>query len=453
MATTDPALEPLFGPASIVVAGASNTPGKMGNMVARRLREGFRGRLAVVNPGEREVAGIASLPSVAEVPWPVDVLLALLPGPALVELLEDCPAGKVRFVVAVPSGFGEVAGGGPLQERLKAAVARMGATLLGPNIVGIMNCAAGVNASIIPLFPPGGAGLSCLTQSGGFGMALAMYANDHAVPVAKFCDLGNMAGLAVEQVLAFYGDDPQTRVVGLFLEAVANPDRFLEVAGEVACRKPVVLSVLGRTEAGRRASRAHLGLESNVARLVERLPPGVVLAETGQDLLDAAKALLWQPPPAGRRLAVVTGTGGIGSELADLAVQRGLVLPEASPGLQARMRAHLPAFAGAGNPVDATPIWWDYPKVYPALVRALQDSGEYDLVLVSITDVPTTFPDLAEALAALAPDLDKPVCVFWGARDQDLESMRRLQAAGLPCYRTTRAAATAAAALAAGAPA
>jgi acyl-CoA synthetase (NDP forming) len=450
MRNTGLGLHSLFNPASIVLVGASNTAGKMGNLFARRLKEGFNGQLYAVNPNEREVAGIPSYPSLADVPGTVDLMLALLPGQALVDLMEDGPPGKIRFLAAIPSGFGEVVGGRALQERLQAAAAACGAALLGPNVVGLMNCERGLNASMIPVLPPGGKGISCLTQSGGFGMALAMYALDHGVPVAKFCDLGNMAGLSVECMLDFYGDDPATRVVVLFLEAVSDPDAFVDILEQVARQKPVVLSALGCSAVGRRASQAHLGLTPNLRRVVERLPSGVVLTTTGQDALDASKALAWQGKPTGPRVAVVTGTGGIGAELADLAVLRGLELPELSAGLQTCLRAHLPAFAAAGNPIDATPIWWEYPKIYPALIRALDESEEVDLLLVSITDVPTTFPNLADAIIAMSAQIAKPICVFWGSRDRDLEPMRRLQRVGIPCYRTTAAAVSAVAALAHG---
>jgi acetyltransferase len=145
---------------------------------------------------------------------------------------------------------------------------------------------------------------------------------------------------------------------------------------------------------------------------------------------------------------VITGTGGIGAEIADLAASSGLEVPELSAGLQQALRVHLPLFAATRNPIDLTPIWWEYPKVYPAIIRALDSSEEVDLLLVSITDVPTTFPDLANALCAIKSQIHKPVCVFWGSRDRDLEPMRRLEEVGIPCFRSTTAAVNAAAALA-----
>jgi acyl-CoA synthetase (NDP forming) len=143
----------------------------------KRLAEGFRGRLHAVNPGEDAVAGIATYRKVEDVPGPIDVLIALVPAPSLVALDKACRPSQVRFLLAVPSGFAEVAKDGPeLQRKLIEAARRRGIRVLGPNIVGIMNGVLGLNASMMPELPPGGVGLSCLTQSGGFGMALSMYA-------------------------------------------------------------------------------------------------------------------------------------------------------------------------------------------------------------------------------------------------------------------------------------
>lgn len=447
MKNNNPTLDSLFNPASIVLVGASNSVGKMGNLFAKRLKENFQGQLYAVNPREREVMAISTYPALNDVPDTVDLMLALLPATALVELMENCVPGKIKFLAAIPSGFGEVVGGQVLQRRLRDAAAACGTSLLGPNTVGLMNCERGINASMIPILPPGGQGVSCLTQSGGFGMALAMYALDHCVPIAKFCDIGNMAGLRVEDLLAYYGDDPATRVILLFLEAISDPDGFVKVLEHIIQNKPVVLSVLGSTSVGRRASKAHLGLAPNVTRALKRLPPQVTLTNTGQEALEACKALLWQRRPNGRRIAVITGTGGIGAELADLAAARGLEVPELSPELQQSLRSHLPPFAATGNPIDVTPIWWEYPKVYPALIGAIDNSDEVDLFLVSITDVPTTFPELADALCAIRGQITKPLCVFWGSRDRDLQPMRRLEGASIPCYRSTTAAVNAAAAL------
>jgi acetyltransferase len=320
--------------------------------------------------------------------------------------------------------------------------------VLGPNIVGVMNGVLGLNASMMPELPPGGVGLSCLTQSGGFGMALSMYALDHDIPVAKFCDVGNTSDLEVHEVIEYLAQDVDTRVIGLFIESVRDQDLFWRALQKAAAAKPVILTPVGVTPGGRRASLAHLGIAADAVALRDNLPRGVVVADTALNLLHSAKAMMWQRSARGRRAAIVTGTGGIGAELADLAARQGLDLPKLSPQLQKRLLEHLPYYAGVQNPVDCTPIWWDYAQVYPSVLNKLADSGEIDLIIVSITDVAATLPELAKAVAAWSSgEHSLPMVVYWGARDRDRENMRILERAGVPCYRSTVEAASAAAAL------
>jgi len=443
-------LDHLFSPRSIAVVGASNKPGKMGNLFMQRLAAQFRGKLYAVNPGAREVAGVPAHRRVEDLPDGIDMLIVLVPADGLVAVAEACRPGQVRFLLAVPSGFAEVPGdGAALQQKLVAAARARGTRVLGPNIVGVMNGVLGLNASMMPELPPGGPGLSCLTQSGGFGMALSMYALDHDMRFAKFCDIGNTADLDAPELLEFLAHDADTHVIGLFLESVRDPAWFRRALETAAARKPVILTAVGVTAAGRRASLAHLGIAAGAATISETPSKNFLVAETGLDLLHRSRALLWQRMAAGRRVAIVTGTGGIGAELADLALGHGLEVPSMSPALQQRLGKHLPYYAGMKNPIDCTPIWWDYPKIYPAVLDELAQSGEADLAIVSITDVAATLADLAAAIAQWTQGPQKlPIVVYWGARHRDHANMMLIERAGVPCYPTTREAVSAAAALA-----
>jgi len=438
--THDTDLDALFAPRSIVVVGASNKTGKMGNLFMRRLAAEYQGRLYAVNPNEEQVAGIMTLPSITHIPGPLDLLIALVPAPRLMELVEACQPGQVRYLLAIPSGFAEISiEGRTLQKRLMAAANDRGMRVLGPNIVGIMNGTLGINASMMPELPPGGRGLSCITQSGGFGMALSMYTLDHDVRFAKFCDLGNMSDLEVHEVLNYLANDPDTEVIGLFLESAGDHVAFRQAAERAIAHKSLIVVPVGVSAAGRRASLAHLGIARGVVELNDQWPAGTIVAETGLDLLNAAKALLWQPKAAGNRVAIVTGTGGIGTEIADLVVRTHMEVPEFSAELRAELRQHLPYFAGSANPVDLTPIWGDYAAIYPKVLDAIVASGEVDVVIISVTDVAASVPELAQALANWSrSNRSIPCMVYWGARDRDRENMRAVEAAMLPCYRTTR---------------
>jgi acyl-CoA synthetase (NDP forming) len=444
-------LSRLFSPRSIAVLGASASSEKLGGQVFARLAASFGGDLFAINPGESEIAGRPALRSLAALPKPVDLLLALAPGERLVDAIEHCPPNRAAFLLAIPSGFGEVADiGAGMQERLAQAARRAGMRAVGPNCVGLLNATIGLNASIIPLMPPGGApGLGVATQSGGFGMALAMYAADTGMAVSSFCDVGNTIDVSLADCLSYLGDDRATGVIGLYVESVRQLDRFSAALAKAVSTKPVIVCPLARTPSGQAASLAHVGIAADGATLAASLPSGVLVVKSGLDLLHISRALLWQKRPLrGRRLAIVTGTGGIGTELADLATERGLVVPRFSKRLTAAIARHLPAYAASANPVDLTPVWRDYPRLYPSVMSEIAASGEVDLIGVSITDVPTTWPDLARSLAKSVGALGLPVAVYWASRDADVPNMAPLHAASIPTYRSTRDLAMALAALA-----
>jgi acyl-CoA synthetase (NDP forming) len=282
-----------------------------------------------------------------------------------------------------------------------------------------------------------------------------MYACDSFLAVSRFCDVGNTADVSAAEIVDALAEDPATGVIGVFIESVRDRALFDNSLMAAAARKPVVLCTVGRTPAGSNASLAHVGIQPDwIVR--SALPDGVLPVSTGHELLTIANAALWHARRAsGHRLAIVTGTGGIGSELADLAHESGLRVPAFSAGLRAQLAGLLPSYAGTGNPVDMTPIWRDYPVVYPEVISAISQSGEADMIAVSITDVPTAIPDLAVALARLAATSGiLPMVAFWGSRDGDLGNALAMREARIPLYRSTRDAINACAALAffAGAP-
>jgi acetyltransferase len=275
-------------------------------------------------------------------------------------------------------------------------------------------------------------------------MAVYMYAHDHQMGMAKFCDLGNTADVTVHEVLGFLGQDVDTRIVGAYLESVVGQETFFAQASTLARHKPVILTKLGRTGPGARASFAHLGISASDAGLQESLRgSGVILAQTGLEMLDIAKGLSWQPLPKGRRVGILTGSGGIGAELTDLCLEHGLEVPEFSAGLQAALRPHLPSYASVQNPVDLTPMWYEFPKLYPPLLEVLFASDEVDFLVVTIIDVATTVEPLMHAVAdtvaraQLGATPAKPISVYWASPPGMREHRQILQRACIPCYSST----------------
>lgn len=439
------ALKYFFNPRTIAVIGASNKNGKMGNIFMQHLLEGFTGKIFPVHPTARQIAGIPAYPDMAAIPEQLDLTIPLIPTGQLLAFVKSCAEGQVKFLLAIPSGFGEVPKGGKAleQELVRTAKARK-MRIVGPNTAGMLNCPYGLNASMIPELPPGGPGFSCVTQSGGFGMAVYMYTRDHQLEMAKFCDLGNTADIGLHEVLYYLANDPDTRVVGVFFESVTDPRAFFDQVNALAKVKPLILTKLGRTVAGRRASLAHLGITPDGIDIRKAEETNnIIPAQTGLEMLHIAKGLSWQPLPQGPKIGILTGAGGIGAELTDLCIEHGLEVPEFSGQLQKALRPYLPSYTSVQNPVDLTPLWWEFSKLYPPLIQTLSTSEEVDLLIVTVIDVATTLEDLMVALTkTMTPSRGnafpaKPLYVYWGARDNMLPHMRILEAAHIPCYQST----------------
>ncbi len=441
-------MDPFFTPKTIAVVGASNTEGKMGNLFVRHLLEGFPGKIFPIHPDEIQIEGIPAFPDIASVPDQIDLVIPLVPSGLLLSIVKKCPKGKIKFLLAIPSGFGEVPEGGKQLERELITLAKeRGMRVVGPNSVGMLNCPYGLNASMMPVMPAGDQGLSIITQSGGFGMAVYMYCQNHQMGLSKLCDLGNTSDVSINEMLKYLGDDEDTRLVGLYLESIGDETDFFAQASEIAKKKPVILTRLGRTSAGGRASLAHIGKNSEADKRVgtkEGMDGNrIIQAQTGLEMLNIAKALSWQPFPKGKKVGIITGSGGIGAELTDLCVEHGLEVPEFSPKLQESLRPYLPPYTSVANPVDLTPLWGQYYQICPPLIRAFQETDEVDILILTVIDIGATQEKFMHALRDMMSqkqaksDGAKPIFVFWSSTHKELENMRILEKTGIPCYSST----------------
>ena len=435
--------KPLFTPQTIALIGASNIEGKMGNLFIRHLLDGFPGKIFPVHPTAKEVAGLPAYPDITEIPEPIDLAIPLIPGKLLHNMVKNCSKDQIKFLLVIPSGFGEVPNGGKeVEGKLIRLAKERGMRVIGPNTVGILNCPYGLNASMIPDLPRGKAGFSCITQSGGFGMAVYMYTQNHQLGLAKLCDLGNTADVSVSEILDFLANDTDTRIIGSHLESVPDEEAFLTQACKVAKKKPFILTKLSRTPAGQRASFAHIGIIPDglkMKKIGEKQEGSIILAKTGIEMLHIAKAMSWQPLPKGNKVGIITGSGGVGAELADLCVEHGLEVPEFSQNLQNAMRPYLPSYAGLKNPVDLTPLWWEYYKIYPPLIKRLFSTREVDILIITVIDIATTQDKLMNAIqeSITSAENKKPIYIYWASTHSELENMQIIEEGHIPCYSST----------------
>ncbi|MDT7577504.1 MAG: hypothetical protein QOH17_3837 [Pseudonocardiales bacterium] len=431
-------LNALFAPRRIALVGASDRKGTLGQLLATNLAS-FPGEVVPVRSGEslRDVAG------------EIDLAVVAVPAHAVPAVAAEAAAKGVTAMVVLSGGFAETgADGVALQAEL---VANAGATrIIGPNCFGIQNCDLPLNASMAVGLPRGGGGICLVSQSGAYGMAIFTMATDERVRFAKILAPGNTCDVTIAELLGELADDPAAGTLCFLLESLADGRAFVERARAVTPTRPVVVVKTGRSEAGARAASSHtaaLAADTAIWRGVFR-QAGIVEVASGQELLDAARALDGQPLPAGPRVAIITNSGGVGVELSDLLTDEGLTVPALSAPLQDKIRAMLPAFASPVNPVDVTPVWSRFAELYPGLTDLLARSGEVDVVIPVLLQRAALDTATAEGLRDVvtglrADGVPVPVHVCWVAPRDARPNADLLQDARIPCFewpaRTARA--------------
>ncbi|MCM4084853.1 bifunctional acetate--CoA ligase family protein/GNAT family N-acetyltransferase [Paractinoplanes hotanensis] len=401
-------LHALLSPSSVAVVGAGHRAGGVGHETARALSEyGFGGRLHVVNRSGRDVAGIAACRSVKELPAPVDLLVVAVPADQVPGVLAEGAAVGVRAAVILSAGFGETGPDGRRQQHELVELARRHSIrLVGPNCLGVVNTDPRVrlNASFAPTVPPAG-GLAVAAQSGAVGIALLEHATRDGYGISSFVSLGNKADVSGNDLIAYWYDDPATRVVALYLESFGNPRKFARTVRALGRRKPVLALKSGRSDSGRRAGASHTAAAAAPAATVDALfaQAGVVRPGGLGELLDAARMLTGQPLPAGNRLAIVGNAGGLNVLAADAAEAAGLTVPSLSRAVRDQLATAVGGTASSDNPIDLGA--GASASAFAEAVAAVADSGETDMLLLIL--IATRANDAAGILTALGSVADR----------------------------------------------
>jgi acyl-CoA synthetase (NDP forming)/GNAT superfamily N-acetyltransferase len=380
-------LVPLMAPRSIAVVGASHDPTAPGGAVLAAIRaSGFPGRIVAVNRRGGDVAGLPAVPSLAIVPGPVDLVVVAVPALEVPGVARQAAAIGARAMVVLSSGFAEEGpGGAALQAELLHVVRVSGIRLVGPNCLGVMSSSPGAafDATFAPQAPSAGP-VGIASQSGGVGVALMDGLSRRGVGVSAFVSLGNRADVSSNDLLAWWGADPRTRVVLLHLESFGNPRRFARMARHVAATTPVLALKAGRGPSGRRGAGSHTAALAAGEAPTDALfaLAGVVRVDGLEDLLDTGQVLAGQPLPAGDRVAILANAGGAGVIAADVCEAHDVRVPELSASLREALAELAPGAAGLSNPVDLGAA--ATPERMAAVGAALAASGEVDAILAIV---------------------------------------------------------------------
>jgi acetate---CoA ligase (ADP-forming) len=395
-------LREFFAPRSLAVVGASGTSGWAQFIAASSAATGFSGPLIPVHPKHDTVFGKPAVRSLRDLAEPVDLAFIMVPTHAVPDVIDDMGAAGVRNAIVLAAGYNEAgAEGQAAQARLVAQAAGHGIVLLGPNCLGFVNAHArsGPFALTIPLpLRPGPVGLAL--QSGALASVMLAFARSRAIGVSTVVSLGNESMIGTADVLDYLVADEQTRVICLFLEEIREPDRFARAA-EAAARagKPIVALKAGSSPAGQATALAHTGSIAGDDAVVDAVfrRYNVIRVTSIEELIGTAGLLGYDRWPRGRRMGVVTASGGACGIIADRASAQRIELPPFAASTVEAVKAHLPASAVAGNPLDVTGYMLANPRtealsaVDHALDATLADPG-LDFVLFNGLTIPDARP-------------------------------------------------------------
>jgi acetyl coenzyme A synthetase (ADP forming)-like protein len=403
----------LLRPRSIAVVGAGRREGSVGrSLVGNLRRSGFRGPIYPVNPHASEVEGLSAYQTIGAIPHPVDVAVIAVPPPAVLDAVDACAAQGVHGLVVVTSGFSETGPEGAALERRLVEHAHLGGMrIIGPNCLGVINTDAGVrmNATFATRAPVPGT-IAFASQSGALGIAMLERAEAMGLGMSSFVSMGNKADVSGNDLLRYWEQDEQTRVILLYLESFGNPRTFSRVARRVSRSKPIVAVKAGRSAAGARAATSHTAALAAPDTAVDALfrQSGVIRVDTLEQLFDVGAILAHQPLPRGGRVAIVGNAGGAGILAADALVRYRLEAVELDAAVQAALRTAVPSAADLGNPVDLG-AGADAEAFRKALAVIL-GAAQVDAVIAVYAPVPgAAAEDVALAVAAAAAESDKPV--------------------------------------------
>jgi acyl-CoA synthetase (NDP forming) len=457
----------IFKPKSIAIIGASDRPGKWGYvMVERPLKTGFVGTIYPVNPNQRHVLGLKACRSVLDIPGDVDLAVIVAPAATTPGLMKECVAKGVKGAVVISAGFAEAGKEGKaLQEELSRTAREGGIRFVGPNCMGIWSAEGRLNLSFDQAPKPGA--IAFVSQSGTFGGYLSEIASAKGYGLSKFISIGNQADITASEYLEYLASDNDTKVIVFYMEGFKDGRRFFQLSREVIKEKPIIIYKGGSTTAGSRATLSHTaslaGSEDVFKSMCRQV--GIIQAREAIHSFEMAEALVGQPLPKGKRVAIM-GSGGQGVVVTDACVSLGLEVPEfdgeTSSSLQSMLPPHAPP---ARNPIDFAGSYrttlnevlvverilnLNYidglitnVPVSPMIWGLKPASAEADK---SLSNVIEESVEAARRFAALPHKCNKPIITLRFRRTDD-PTINILKEAGIPVYDTPEQAARAMAAL------
>ena len=440
-------LETFFKPKSIAVVGASKNSTKIGHAALKNiLISDYDCKVYPINLKEKEILGQKCYKKLGDVPGKIDLVLVSVPAKIVPQIIRECVQKKVENTIIISSGFSEI-GNYKLEAKIKKIAEKSNIRILGPNTMGYKNASDNLDASFVFGVPRKG-NLALISQSGALGIGMIYLANNEFVGVSKIIGVGNKLDIDDDDLIDYFSKDPETKVIGLYIEAIKDGRTFMNSIK--ACDKPVLVVKAGRSAAGARATASHTGSMAGSDKIY-----GAAIKQAGGircrdvvELFDMARALAGQPPAQGNRIGIITNGGGLGILLTDACETNGLTIPKLSQKTYKKIDEILPDLIHPNNPVDLVGDAGFYR--YEAATRALLGDPNIDGIIVASVHGGYARPrEYTGAILKmirerkLHEEYKKPILGTWVGGKEFEDLVLDLKAAGVPIYpsswRTARA--------------
>ncbi len=430
-------LTSLFQPRSVAVIGASKTPGKIGYAVMNNMKScGFKGDLYPINPKEEEIMGYKAYPTIRDIGKPVDVAVFCVPAAVSLQVAEDCGKAGVKHLIVITAGFKEVGGAGrELEENLVNVARKYDMRITGPNVLGVIDTHTPMNATFAQNMAIKG-NIAFISQSGALCVAILDWSLAKGIGFSQFVSVGNKADLDEADFIAAASNDPNTKVIALYLEDIVDGEKFIKSAKEAAEKVPVIVLKSGVTAAGAAAASSHTGAlaGSDTAYDAALRHAGVLRAATMTELFDLAIAFTTQPIPSGKNVAVVTNSGGPGIVASDAVEGFGLNMARFTEETTAILAEKLPSTANIKNPIDV--IGDAHADRYEIALDAALSDPNVDAAIVILS--PTAVLDTTETAVITAKAAkrypQKPIVASFIGGAAVEEGIKYLNDNGIPTY-------------------
>ncbi len=432
-------MEKFFTPSSVAVIGASRNVDKVGHVILKNLiTAGFKGKIFPINPNAHFILHLPCFSSVLTVPHHIDTAMVAVPSSMVLQILEECGKKGIKSIIMVTAGFSEV-GNHDLEQQVHHILKKYNMRMVGPNCLGTLDTYSNFDNLFLPrsrLTRPKPGVISFICQSGAVGSATLDLLAKEGMKFAKFVSYGNALDVDESDMLEYLGNDPQTKIICMYVEGIKDGKKFMRIAKKVAEKKPIIAIKGGVTAAGAKATLSHTASLAGASAIYKAAfkQCNIVFAETLEDLFNYAKILEKAPKPKGSRVQIITNGGGFGILATDALSTAGLQIIEPTEQTKKLLKGKISSEAILKNPIDLTGSVTN--EQYQVTLEAtLKDKNSDMILLILLLQTPLISPEIIPIIKNThQKHPHKPLIVISTGGHFTEMYVKHIEELGIPCY-------------------